>query len=75
MIFGKKLKKTIKIEGMHCNHCVMKVEGALNALEGIISTKVNLDKKEAVVTLEQDVSNEVIKKAIAELDFEVTEIF
>lgn len=73
-MFGKKMKKKIGIEGMHCNHCAMKVQEALNGIEGIKSTKVNLAKKEAEVILEQDVNNEDIKKAIAEIDFQVTDI-
>ena len=42
---GNKMKKTISIEGMSCNHCVAHVKEALEGLEGVTSVKVNLDKK------------------------------
>jgi copper chaperone CopZ len=32
----------IKIEGMHCQHCVMNVKKALEALDGVSSTEVEI---------------------------------
>ena len=43
-------KKTVKISGMHCEHCVKSVTEAINKIEGA-SAKVNLKKEEAVVSL------------------------
>ena len=42
-------KKTVKISGMHCDHCVRAVTEAINKIDGA-SAKVNLKKKEAVVS-------------------------
>lgn len=37
--------KTIRIEGMQCNHCKMSVEKALNELDGVIKVEVSLEDK------------------------------
>lgn len=73
-MFGKKIKKVVSIEGMHCNHCAMKVQDALGNLDGVKGVKVNLDKKEAVVTLDKEINCDLIKEAIAKIDFLVTDI-
>ncbi len=63
--------KTITIEGMHCNHCKMTVEKALNSLEGVADTFVDLDKKQAVIELNKDIEDSKIKTVIEEEGFEV----
>ncbi len=45
------MTKTMKIEGMSCMHCAGRVESALKAVPGVADAKVNLEKKEAVITL------------------------
>ena len=45
-------KKTVKISGMHCDHCVRAVTEAINKINGA-SAKVNLKKNEAVVSCEK----------------------
>lgn len=74
----KKLKQVVKqrmvvIEGMTCEHCKARVESRLNALDGV-SAKVNLKRKTAVVSMEKDVEEGVIKKAIENAGYEVVEI-
>ncbi len=74
-MFGqRKIKKTIKIEGMHCEHCAKKVETALSNLDNVKKVKVNLAKKQADMTLEKEIDDKLIKDAISELDFKVTDI-
>ncbi len=41
---------TLKIQGMTCNHCVMRVAKALKAVPGVQDAKVDLQKAEASVT-------------------------
>jgi len=65
--------KLIKIEGMMCEHCKRHVETALNAVEGV-SAKVNLTQKSAEITLRAPVRNDVIKKAVEDGGYQVTEI-
>ena len=66
--------KTMIINGMACNHCKMSVEKALSAVEGVEKAEVNLDKKEAKITLNKDVDNNVLKSVVEEAGFEVVEI-
>lgn len=68
------MKKTIYIEGMHCEHCSGRVFDTLSNIEGIDKTKVNLKKKNAVIKCQDNVTDEQIKTAITKLGFEVIEI-
>lgn len=75
--FMKKIKtmeKTINIEGMMCGHCEASVKKALETLDGVVSADVSHDKGTAVVTLEKDVSDDVLTKAVEDKDFKVTGI-
>ena len=60
MLFGKKDKKTITIEGMMCGHCAKRVTDALEAINGV-SVKINLDNKTATVTRKNKVDDETLK--------------
>ena len=75
----KKIKGTklgeylVDVEGMHCVNCKNRIEKNLNELDGIIC-KVNLEKKQAVVSCYQEVPEDIIIAAIEKLDFTVTGI-
>lgn len=66
-----KMKK-VNIEGMMCGHCVAHVEKALKGIEGIGDVKVSLEDKCAEIT--GNVSDEDIKRAVADAGYEVTGI-
>ena len=66
--------KTISIEGMMCGHCEATVKKALEALDGVVSAEVSHDKGTAVVTLEKDVDDGILTKAVEDKDFKVTGI-
>ena len=68
------MKKTIKIEGMSCEHCAKKVELALKSIAEVKKVKVQLKKKDAIVTLDTSVDNQVLISAIESLGYQVTEI-
>lgn len=68
------MKRTMNIEGMMCGHCEAAVKKALEAIEGVAKAEVSHEKKLAVVTLTQEVSNEVLKKAVEDKDYTVTGI-
>ncbi len=70
----KTMKKTLKIEGMMCGHCEMHTKNALEALEGVAKAEVSHKTGTAVVTLEKEISDDVLKKAVAEQGYQVTEI-
>jgi len=71
MFGGNKITKTIKIEGMSCGHCAKKVENALKEVKEVKSVKVDLEKKEAVIVLKQEVDNNILKTTIEELGYQV----
>ncbi|WXR60725.1 copper ion binding protein [Peptostreptococcaceae bacterium AGR-M142] len=66
--------KTIKIQGMTCNHCTSAVEAELKTLGEVSFVEVNLEQNIAKVEFKKDVSNEVIKNAIEDIGFDVLEI-
>ncbi len=68
------MQKTIKIEGMTCNHCVAHVKEALEATEGVKSVNVNLKKKEAVIEFDTDVSDKLINQQIELAGYKVKKI-
>jgi copper chaperone len=66
-------KSTLKIQGMTCNHCVMRVAKALKALQGVQDAQVDLAKGEAVVTYDdQKVTTEKMSFAVVEAGYKVT---
>lgn len=70
---NKNMKK-ISINGMSCNHCKMSVEKALGSIDGVEKVEVSLENKSAIVTLNKEVENSVLKSVIEDAGFEVTEI-
>ena len=70
----KPMTKTLKIEGMMCSHCEMHAKKALEALEGVTNAEVSHKTGTAVVTLAKDVSEDALKRAVAEQGYEVTDI-
>ena len=67
------MTKTMKINGMSCSHCSARVEKALNELDGV-SAQVNLEAKEAVITLTGNVSDDILTKAVTDAGYEVVSI-
>lgn len=70
----KYMQKTLNIEGMMCNHCVAHVKNALAGVDGVDSVIVSLENKNATVTLSHPVSDDVLKKAVADEGYDVTSI-
>lgn len=70
----KKMEKEMKIEGMMCGHCEARVKKALEAVDGVKEAIVSHEKKNAIVTLEKEVANNVLKEAVEAQDYEVTSI-
>ena len=69
-----KMTKTMKIEGMMCGHCEARVKKALEALDQVEQAEVSHEKGSAVVTLKETVTDEVLKKAVEDQDYKVTDI-
>ena len=68
------MKKTLKVEGMMCGHCEARVKKALEALPEVTEAVVSHETGTAIVTLNADVSDDVLKKAVEDQDYPVTGI-
>ena len=73
-MFFKRKKKVIHIEGMTCDHCVKKVEDALEKLADVIKVKIDLKKKLATITYENTLDEIQIQNIIEQLGYTVTGI-
>ena len=68
------MKTIINIDGMSCMHCAKSVTDRLNALDGIDSTQVNLEKKQAVVESNQPLDKDLVTQTITDAGYTVTGI-
>ncbi|MCH3930297.1 MAG: heavy metal translocating P-type ATPase [Dialister sp.] len=64
-----KMKETVKIEGMMCNHCEATVKKALEALDGVDSAEVSHEKGTAVLSVSKAVADADIQKAVEDKDY------
>lgn len=65
------MKKILKVEGMSCGHCKAAVEKALKAVDGVEDAVVSLEEKTAQVTLNKEVPDHVLTKAVTDAGYEV----
>ena len=70
----KNMEKTLNIEGMMCGHCEARVKKALEALAQVDEAVVSHESGTAVVKLNVDVDNAVLKDAVEAQDYKVTGI-
>ena len=70
----KTMEKTLKIEGMMCGHCEMHTKKALEALDGVKTAEVSHEAGTAVVSLEKEIPDDVLKQAVADQGYRVTDI-
>ena len=68
---NKKVEKTIKIEGMMCGHCEARVKQSLEALPQVDSAAVSHESGTAVLTLNADVSDDVLKQTVEKEGYKV----
>ena len=68
------MKKTMKIEGMMCQHCVAHVTKALTALDGVRDVEVNLKKKTATFSVDDNVADETLIQSVVDAGYEVKKL-
>ena len=68
------MKKTLHVEGMMCCHCEARVKKALEALPAVDEAVVSHKAGTAIVTLNAEVSDADLKKAVEDQDYKVTGI-
>ena len=68
------MEKTMKIEGMMCQHCEATVKKALEGLDGVREAKVSHEAGTAVVDMDSNVTDDVLKKTVEDKDYKVLSI-
>ena len=68
------MKKTLNVEGMMCGHCEARVKKALEALPEVDEAVVSHEAGTAIVTLNAEVADDVLKNAVEAQDYKVTGI-
>jgi Cu2+-exporting ATPase len=70
----KNMKKTMKIEGMMCKHCEANVKKVLEGLTEVEVADVSHEAGTAVVTLNAEIDNGVLIKAVEDNDYKVLSV-
>ncbi len=65
------MTKTMEIKGMMCPHCEATVKKALEAVAGVTGAEVSHEKGTAVVSMDAEIADDVLKKAVEDKDYEV----
>lgn len=65
------MTRTMKIEGMMCGHCEARVKKCLEALPQVDAADVSHEEGRAVVTLNAQIADDVLKKAVEDQDYKV----
>ncbi|PIN95095.1 heavy metal transport/detoxification protein [Candidatus Pacearchaeota archaeon CG10_big_fil_rev_8_21_14_0_10_30_48] len=68
----KKVKLTI--QGMHCASCASNIERSLKKVSGVKNVSVSLMTNKSIVEVEDNVSEESLKQAVARTGYKVVEI-
>ena len=63
------MKKVLVVEGMMCAHCQAHVQKALASLEGVTLAEVNLETKQATVTMNAEVADQTLMDAVTEAGY------
>ena len=63
------MKKVLIVDGMMCAHCQMHVQKALEGVDGVQEAVVDLEKKQATVSLSKEVSDQVLMDAVQEAGY------
>ncbi len=66
-----KMEKIMRVDGMMCHHCEMRVEKALASVDGVSSVKADHEKKEVRITLGKDVGDELLRSTIEKEGYKV----
>ncbi len=65
------MERIIKVDGMMCHHCEMRVEKALSEIDGVEAVKADHEKKEVRITLAKNVDESLLKKQIEKEGYKV----
>lgn len=69
-----KMKKTMIVEGMTCQHCKARVEDALNSLDKVDRAEVNLETKEVSLEVQDGANDKDLREAVTDAGYDVVEV-
>ncbi len=64
----------VKLSGLHCQACQKLTKMMIEKISGVTSVEVDLDKSEAQVTADREISLEELKKALEMTNYQVVNI-
>ena len=70
----KSMEKTMKIEGMMCGHCEARVKKCLEKLPEVDVAEVSHEAGTAVVKLNAELSDDVLRKTVEDQDYQVISV-
>ena len=68
------MNKTMKITGMMCGHCSGRVKKVLEAMAEVDEAIVSHEEGTAILTLNAEVADDILKQTVEAEGYEVTEI-
>jgi copper-exporting ATPase len=68
------MKKVLTVEGMMCAHCQARVQKALAGVDGVAEVVVDLETKQAAVTLAKDVPDRALADVVTAAGYTVTSV-
>nr|WP_290443598.1 heavy metal-associated domain-containing protein [Sporolactobacillus kofuensis] len=63
----------IRISGMTCQNCALRIENALNALQDV-DAEVYFEKKEAIVRMQKSIPERIVSQVVSKVGYTVTAI-
>lgn len=63
----------LKVEGMTCEGCERRIQNVLMNIDGVEKAKASHVDKNVKITLNKDIDINILKEAIADLNFKVIE--
>ena len=72
-MFGKKVERRFRVEGMTCDSCVHHVTEALKGVKGVKKVQVDLEKEAAEVVLAPDIPFAALAAAVEDAGYVLKE--
>lgn len=70
----EKMTKTMKIEGMMCGHCEARVKKCLESLDQVAEALVSHEAGTAVLTLNAEISDDILRQTVEAQDYKVLSV-
>lgn len=63
--------KTLRVDGMSCQHCIKRITNALKEVNGVLSVTVSLEDKTVTLELDSPVSDDILKEIIEDAGYDL----